>query len=41
MKVFIQNLFAEIKEQMKKMFLEQFTEQKERINIFESVKSML
>ena len=41
MKVFIQNLFAEIKEQMKKMFLEQFTQQEERINIFESVKSML
>ena len=41
MKVFIQNLFAEIKEQMKKMFLEQFAQQEERINIFESVKSML
>ena len=41
MKVFIQDLFAEIKEHMKKMILEQFTQQEERINMFESVKSML
>ena len=37
-KTFIQNLFAEFKEEM---FLEQFCQQEERINILESEKAML
>ena len=40
-KAFIQNLFAEFKEEMKKMSLEQFSQQEERINILESDKAML
>ena len=35
MKAFIQNLFVEFKEEMKKMFLEQFSQLEGRINIFE------
>ena len=38
MKTFIQNLFAEFKEEM---FLKQFCQQEERINILESEKAML
>ena len=41
MKAFIQNLFAEFKEELKKMFSEQFSQQEERINILESEKVML
>ena len=39
-KAFIQNLFAEFKEEIKKkkMFSEQFSRQEERINILESEK---
>ena len=41
MKAFIQNLYAEFKEEMKKMFVEHFSQQEERINILESEKAML
>ena len=42
MKVFIQNLFAEFKEDMKKnIFSEKCCHQEERMNILESEKSML
>ena len=41
MKAFIQNLFAEFQEEMKKMFSEQFSQQEERINILESEKTIL
>ena len=41
MKAFIQKLFAEFKEETKKMFSEQFSLQEERINILESEKAML
>ena len=41
MKAFIQNLFAEFKEEIKKMFSKQFSRQEERINILESEKAML
>ena len=34
-KAFIQNLFVEFKEEKKKMFLEQFSQLDERVNIFE------
>ena len=36
---FIQNLFAELKEQMKKMFSEQFSQEAERKNIREPEKA--
>ena len=41
MKAFIQNLFAEFQEEMKRMFSEQFSQQEERINILESEKTIL
>ena len=41
MKAFIQNFFARFKEEMKKMFSEQFSQQEERINILESEKAIL
>ena len=41
MKAFIQNLFTELKDEMKKMFLEQYSQQEERISILESERALL
>ena len=41
MKAFIQNFFVEFTEEMKKIFLEQFSQQEERINILKLEKAML
>ena len=41
MKAFIQNFFAEFTEEMKKIFLELFSQQEETINILQLEKAML